>query len=113
MSTISTVVFDTAQGCPAANLEVALAYLQENGLWLDLGTGPTDDFGRIPNLLPRSFPLKAGMYRLSLSTSHYFSFSGMNGTFPVVPIVLEVTDTGRTYAVQLSLSRYGYNVSIT
>lgn len=112
MSKLAIQIYDTAQGCPAAGLEVSLAYLQENGQWLDLGTGPTDESGQIAQLMPRSFPLRTGMYRLSLSTSHYFAFSGMQGLFPVVPIVVELAAADRDYLAQVSLSRYGYTIAI-
>lgn len=106
---ISTYIFDTAQGVPAAGVDVSLAYLQSNGDWLDLGTGPTDDKGRITRIVPRSFKLRPGMYRLSFATSHYFAFSGLRAVWPIIPIVFEVTDPKKHHHVPLFLSPYGYS----
>jgi 5-hydroxyisourate hydrolase len=107
--TISTQIFDTAQGVPAAQVEVSLAYLQPNGKWLDLGTGPTDEKGYIAELAPRSFEVCAGMYRVSYATSHYFAFSGMRSIWPMIPVIFELTDITRSYHIQLLLSPYGYS----
>ncbi len=109
MMSISTHIFDTAQGVPAADVEVSLAYLRTSGEWLDLGTGPTDETGRIETMVPRSFKFRAGMYRLSFATSHYFAFSGMRAVWPVIPIIFEVTDIKRQHHIQLFLSPYGYS----
>lgn len=109
---ISTYIFDTTQGVPAANVEVALAYLQEDGKWLDLGTGPTDELGRIEKMVPRTFKFRIGIYRLSAATSHYFAFSGLRGVWPVIPIVFEVTDKKQNHHIQLLLNPYSYTTHI-
>ncbi len=106
---ISTHIFDMAQGVSAAGVDVSLAYLQSDGAWLDLGTGPTDQTGRIAELVPRSFRFRTGMYRLSFATSHYFAFSEMRAIWPVIPIVFEVTDEKQAHQISLLLSPYGYS----
>lgn len=106
---ISTHILDTAQGVPAAGVDVSLAYLDEDGSWLDLGTGPTNDDGRIDEMVPRSFAFRAGMYRLSFATSHYFAFAGLNAIWPVIPIVFEVNDAKEHHHIPLLLSPYGYS----
>jgi hypothetical protein len=56
VSPITTHVLDSALGCPAKGLPLAL-YKQSPGagdVWAQLAGGVTNDDGRVPNLLPAS-----------------------------------------------------------
>ena len=67
MSTISTHVLDTSLGKPAAGIRVTLR--RDNSL---IGSGTTDDDGRVRDLLEKGATLTEGEYTLSFSVADYF-----------------------------------------
>src|SRR5258708_27311488 len=75
---ITTHVLDTARGRPAAGLAVTLSHRGGNGVWSAVGTGLTDDDGRVADLT--SGRVEAGDYRLDFSTAASFQ-SGRGQTF--------------------------------
>jgi 5-hydroxyisourate hydrolase len=104
---ISTHVLDTARGRPAAGLAVTLSHRTGNGAWSVVGTGATDDDGRIADLA--SGRVEAGDYRLEFTTAAYFEAAGTKGFYPEVSVVFTVTDAGAHHHVPLLLSPFGYS----
>lgn len=99
MSGISTHVLDTASGMPARDIKVRL-FLQDE----QVGTGTTNDQGRIGSLLPDGVKLTSGVYRIVFSTSSYFK----DGFYPEVSISFTVTSESAQYHVPLLISPFGY-----
>jgi 5-hydroxyisourate hydrolase len=96
MSGISTHILDTAAGRPAAGVMVHLFFEEQL-----LHSLMTNADGRILALLPATFKLVPGRYRLLFDVKGVF--------FPEVTIVFEVKDALAHYHVPLLLSPYGYS----
>jgi 5-hydroxyisourate hydrolase len=99
---ITTHVLDTAAGRPGANIKIDLER-QEGSGWTTVGSGATDDDGRLRTLTPPG-PVATGTYRIRFHTGAY-----QTGFFPVVEIHFTVADGAQHYHVPLLLSPYGYS----
>ena len=108
MSAITTHVLDASAGRPASGVPVTLETRGEGGDWLLLGRGATDADGRVRDLLPSDFDLKAGAYRLTFDTASYFAPRGVEGFYSEVVVSFVVRDAGAHYHVPLLLGPYGY-----
>ena len=107
MSAITTHVLDTARGCPAAGMRVALEQIDVNEQWQVVGHGVTDGDGRIRTLLAESDPVP-GVYRLLFDTRGYFEAHGIRAFFPHVAVTFEVSGGAGHYHVPLLLGPFGY-----
>jgi 5-hydroxyisourate hydrolase len=108
MSAITTHVLDTSRGRPAGGVRVVLEVRSDAG-WEVLGRGATDADGRLKNLLPAGFDLKAGVYRLTFGTSDYFAAERVESFYPEVSLSFIVKDAAAHYHVPLLLSPFGYS----
>jgi 5-hydroxyisourate hydrolase len=108
MSAITTHVLDTARGQPAAGVPVVLEYNSTGG-WTEIGSGQTDEDGRLRTLLAPDFALAEGAYRLHFDTSRYFSSQQSESFYPMVTVAFIVADAAQHYHVPLLLSPYGYS----
>jgi 5-hydroxyisourate hydrolase len=99
MSGISTHVLDTAQGRPAAGIKVRLFRSDAA-----IGSGITDQDGRLGALLPEGAVLKPGSYRILFEIGEYFP----QGFYPEVSISFAVRDDAVHYHVPLLISPFGY-----
>jgi 5-hydroxyisourate hydrolase len=104
---ITTHVLDTAAGRPGANIEIDLER-EEGGAWATVGSGATDEDGRLRTLTPAG-PVATGTYRIRFHTGAYLAARGQAGFFPVVEIQFTVADGAQHYHVPLLLSPYGYS----
>ncbi len=104
MSAITTHVLDTARGRPAAGVAIRL----ERDARV-LGSGATDDDGRLRDLLPAGEPLEPGAYRLVFDTGAYFAAQGTEAFYPQVAVDFEVRDGAQHHHVPLLLSPFGYS----
>jgi 5-hydroxyisourate hydrolase len=129
---ITTHVLDTARGKPAAGVPISLE-LSRDGQWQPLGSGVTDDDGRLRTLTPAG-PVAPGIYRIRFDTAAYFAATGAVGAatgssgaggatqsgkpgitpgvdyfFPTVEIVFVVAEGATHYHVPLLLSPFGYS----
>lgn len=132
---ITTHVLDTARGKPAAGVPIHLE-LSRDGQWQPLGSGVTDDDGRLRTLTPAG-PVEPGTYRIRFDTAAYFAATGAVGAaagssgaggaagatqgakagispgvdyfFPTVEIQFVVADGATHYHVPLLLSPFGYS----
>ena len=104
---ITTHVLDTALGKPgrdiAIDLEIAVVNPAEGTAWRAVGSGRTDDDGRLKTLTPPG-PVEPGTYRIRFHTGAY-----QTGFFPVVEIQFTVIDGAQHYHVPLLLSPYSYS----
>ena len=109
MATISTHVLDTARGVPAEGIGVRFEQLSGDDSWLLLGSGTTDDDGRISNLIPTGASLAEGTYRMSFATGPYLEQTAGGGFYPHARIEFSVAQTSAHYHVPLLLSPWGYS----
>ncbi len=107
MSGISTHILDTARGCPAAGVPVQLER-QDNGEWVILGAGFTDDDGRNRGLLSGQ-PLQAGLHRISFEIAAYHAAVGVDGFYPRAVVEFIVREPTAHHHVPLLLSPFGYS----
>lgn len=108
MSQITTHILDTTRGLPAQNVPIAL-YAQQSDGWQKLGSGLTNNDGRLPGLLADDVVLPAGVYRMHFQTSVYFQSNEEKGFYPYVDIVFELDGNGDHYHVPLLLTAFGYS----
>jgi 5-hydroxyisourate hydrolase len=107
MSAITSHVLDTSLGRPAAAVSVSLAVL-EDGAFVELGRGVTDQDGRIKQLLGES-ALAVGLYRLRFETGAHYRAAGLDSFYERVELQFHVTDPSQHYHVPLLLSPFGYS----
>ncbi len=115
MSAITTHVLDTSQGKPARGIPVVLELGTPAGdsakteHWTVLGSGVTDDNGRLTTLLPDGAVFAPGRYRLTFDTAAYFADHNIEGFYPLVTVVFTVWNVTEHYHVPLLLSPFGYS----
>lgn len=108
MSTISTHVLDTALGRPAEGVRVTLEQLGDAGEAVMLGTGLTDEDGRIRLVEGGRLP-RLGLYRLTFGVEEYFAHTRREAFYPQVEVTFRVADAAQHYHVPLLLSPFGYS----
>ena len=101
---ISTHILDTSLGHPASGVTVQLEK-KVGETWSPLSKAETNADGRIAFQTPPT----AGTYRLLFETEAYFKKHQTVAFFPSVPVIFQITDTGRKYHVPLLLNPYGYS----
>ncbi|HEX2724087.1 MAG TPA: hydroxyisourate hydrolase [Gemmatimonadaceae bacterium] len=104
MSTVSTHVLDTALGSPAKGVRVTLE--RDHSL---IGSGVTDEDGRVRDLLERGSSLGEGEYKLTFSVGEYFAASKTPTFYTKIVITFLVEGGGGHYHVPLLVSPYGYS----
>jgi 5-hydroxyisourate hydrolase len=109
VSAITTHVLDTSRGRPAAGVAVKLELESIDGSWKQIGQGSTDADGRAKNLLPPTFALHGGVYRLVFDTDAYFAAEDREGFYPRVVVVFTIRDPTQHYHVPVLLSPFGYS----
>jgi len=107
MSAITSHVLDTSLGKPAASVSVSLAVL-EDGAFVELGRGATDQDGRVKQLLGDR-TLVAGLYRLRFETGAHYRATGRDSFYERVELQFHVIDPSQHYHVPLLLSPFGYS----
>jgi len=106
MSQVTTHVFDSALGRPAAGIDVLL--MDAGGV--TIATGTTDENGQVADLGPEQLP--AGDFRLVFDTGDYFAASSRPTFFPMVTIDFTLADPAARYHVPLVLSPFAYSTSL-
>jgi len=104
MSTISTHVLDTSLGRPAAGIRVTLR--RDSSL---IGSGMTDEDGRVRDLLEKGSMLTEGDYTLSFSVGDYFANSKRETFYGDIQISFRIGAGTEHYHVPLLLSPFGYS----
>ncbi len=108
MSPITTHILDTSCGRPAAGVRVVLEALSGHR-WENLGSGSTNDDGRVTDLLPEDSALEAGTYRLRFEVGDYFEDQQIESFYPFVEVVFRLEDPAQHYHVPLLLNPFGYS----
>ncbi len=108
VSAVTTHVLDTAEGIPAAGVEVRLERVLRAGGGTEIARGRTDEDGRVRDLGPAR--LAAGTYRLVFSTGAYLAGRGQGAAFfPEVAITFALAEEAGHRHVPLLLSPFGYS----
>jgi 5-hydroxyisourate hydrolase len=102
---MTTHVLDTARGCPAAGVPVALDK-EQGGTFVRVGQGTTDADGRVRDLTTE---LSLGTYRITFDTQAYWAKHGVEGFYPEVSVLFTVKEGRAHYHVPLLLSPWGYS----
>ena len=103
---ISTHVLDTSRGKPAPGVLVTLECCEENGSWMPLGHGETDNDGRLRLV---EGEIVSGRYRLTFDTGTYFREQHVETFYPEAVIIFHVSDVKQHYHVPLLLNPWGYS----
>jgi 5-hydroxyisourate hydrolase len=109
MSAITTHILDVSTGFPARGVLVKLERQIEGMVWELIGSGVTDEDGRIRDLLDADAILQAGNYRLTFDTGAYFQKQQIEGFYPQVTVAFTVRGAAQHYHVPLLLSPFGYS----
>ena len=113
MGQLTTHVLDTAHGCPAAGMQVALWAIGSDGSGTCLQTVTLNDDGRVGRPLLEGAALSAGRYRLVFAVGAYFAAKGVVLPSPVfldeVPLDFGVADPAAHYHVPLLVSPWSYS----
>ena len=104
---LSTHVLDATSGSPAAGVGVLLESFREGG-WVEVGSGLTDDDGRLKDWLADGLP-GVGTHRLLFDTGAYFARAGVDSFYPAVTITFVIDHGDRHYHVPLLLSPFAYS----
>jgi 5-hydroxyisourate hydrolase len=108
MSRITTHILDTRLGRPAAGVGVYLEKLDSSGGWQLIGSGTTNEDGRLATLLG-SGTLTRGRHRMTFETGAYCERQQVEFFYPRVLIEFEIAASDQHYHVPLLLSPYGYS----
>lgn len=109
---LTTHVLDTARGCPAAGIEIALCRI-EGGTRAEIARSVTNTDGRTDSPILPQADFRAGIYELVFMAGAYLRTTGQAGAEPLfldeVPIRFGISDAQAHYHVPLLLSPYGYS----
>ena len=104
MGTLSTHVLDTSLGKPAAGIRITLRH--DGSL---LGSGATDDDGRVRDLLAIGSELGEGDSTLTFAVADYFAKAKRDAFFSDITINFRIASSTEHYHVPLLLSPFGYS----
>lgn len=109
---LTTHVLDTARGCPAAGLKIALYRVSGNSHQKLVEMVTNADGRTDAHILPAE-KFETGTYELVFHAGDYLRASGQAGDAPLfldqVPIRFGMADATAHYHVPLLLSPYGYS----
>ncbi len=103
--TLSTHVLDTARGCPAADLALAL-YAVDGAHRTHLASATTNADGRTD--APLAAELGPGSYEIVFATGAYFARLGVAAFYDEIPVRFAIAPGGGRYHVPLLLSPWSY-----
>lgn len=109
---LTTHVLDTARGCPAEGLRIALYKVTGNS-HRKIAEAATNADGRTDAPILPQGKFAVGVYELVFFAGDYLRASGQGGEEPLfldqVPIRFGMSDAEAHYHVPLLLSPYGYS----
>jgi len=109
---LTTHVLDTARGCPAAGLRIAL-YAVSGNAHRKIAETVTNADGRTDAPILPEGKFAAGSYELVFFAGDYLRATGQAGAEPLfldqVPIRFGMADPAAHYHVPLLLSPFGYS----
>ena len=113
MGTLTTHVLDTANGCPAAGMRVALHRVDASGAASEVSAIALNADGRADAPLLEGAALLPGRYRLVFGVSAYFAARGAVLSEPPflgdVPIDFGIASAAEHYHVPLLTSPWAYS----
>jgi 5-hydroxyisourate hydrolase len=109
MSAVTTHILDVSTGFPARGVPVILERQTEDTVWEVIGSGVTDEDGRVRDLLDSGAILQTGNYRLTFDTGAYFQKQQIEGFYPQVTVAFIVRSAAQHYHVPLLLSPFGFS----
>ena len=104
MSTISTHVLDTALGKPAQGVRVTLE--RDHSL---IGSGVTDEDGRVRDLMQGGSSLAEGEYKLTFAVGDYFTASKRSTFYNKIVVEFQIGGGSEHYHIPLLLSPFAYS----
>ena len=109
---LTTHVLDTARGCPAEGIKIALYRVSGNS-HSKIAEAVTNADGRTDAPILPEADFKVGSYELIFFAGEYLRATGQTGDDPLfldqVPIRFGMSDGEAHYHVPLLLSAYGYS----
>ena len=109
---LTTHGLDTARGCPAPDLKIALYRVSGNS-HKKIAEAVTNDDGRTDEPILPAAKFRAGSYELIFFAGDYLRQTGQAGDEPLfldqVPIRFGIADVDAHYHVPLLLSPFGYS----
>ena len=105
---LTTHVLDTAAGTPARGLPISLEK-RIDGAFVPVGSGRTNDDGRLDEPLLSTAQWGTGQYRIRFDTGTYFAHSNTEAFYPYVEVVFDVRHPEEHHHVPLLLSPFGYS----
>ena len=112
MGKLSTHVLDTAHGCPAAGVRLALYALDTDGRTL-LKDDVTNADGRCAGPLLEGETLRAGSYELVFQAGDYYAARGVTLPAPRfldrIVIAFGIADPAQNYHVPLVMTPWSYS----
>lgn len=110
---LTTHVLDTAQGCPAEQMQIELWSIDSNGEKTLLKTVRTNKDGRTDAPLLTDGEFQVGVYELIFAVGDYFTKHMNNLPQPAflnrVPIQFGIADSTSHYHVPLLVSPWSYS----
>jgi 5-hydroxyisourate hydrolase len=108
---LSVHVLNLQTGQPSPGIKVDLERRAGAGTWQAIGSGVTDEQGRIRALVPAAELDKwvAGDYRVVFRTGEFYSQQQQASFFPEIPVVIRVDSAKQHYHVPLLLSPFGFS----
>ena len=107
MSQITTHILDTSIGKPAEGVKIEL-HQSNSENWTIIGSGITNNDGRVSDLLDKDSLLEPGIYKMVFMTEDYFKSLKTQTFYPKVEIIFETFDKEH-YHVPLLLNPFGYS----
>lgn len=109
MSGITSHILDISRGRPAPGVMIVLDAQDAEGGWRRVFEGPTNDDGRVADMVEGWPGYEPGVYRLSFATSEYFDRLGIDTFYPHIEVIFEIRDTAQHFHVPLLVSPFGYS----
>lgn len=113
MGKLTTHILDTANGCPAAGVQIQLYRYASDGSCSLIKTMTTNHDGRCDQALLIDAELELGIWELVFQMGAYFWSKGNRVTEPpfldLIPVRFTVTDPHAHYHIPLLASPWSYS----
>jgi hydroxyisourate hydrolase len=108
MSALTAQVLDVSRGRPAMAVVVRVEVHTNDGDWLELGRGQTDNDGWVRKLVDEA--ARPGAYRFVIETGAYFKAGLSDSIFPKIEVHVVVTDPSQHVHVCVLATPNSYTV---
>ena len=110
MGRLTTHILDTAQGCPAANVDIRLFFVEDERTLVTAATSNAD--GRTDQPLVEGGAMRDGCYELEFDIGPYFAAQGVKAGKPAfldTVVIRFSVSAGEHYHVPLLASPWSYS----